>query len=113
MQSEYYSTKTQRDIDLNSGIAAFEAKNFSQALAILAPLARDGLADAQYRMAIMFQNGLGTVRNESSAVQWMRAAAQQGHALAQHGLDQKIKSAEWEEYSYQSSWMGRGGASSP
>ena len=34
----------------------------------------------------MLQNGLGVVRSEQPAAQWMRAAAEQGHALAQHGL---------------------------
>ena len=49
---------------LSSGIAAFEAKQFAQALRLLSPLAETGSADAQYRLAIMYQNGLGLVRNE-------------------------------------------------
>jgi len=74
------------EMDLASGIAAFEAKNFSQARALLAPLARQSAPEAQYRLAIIHQNGLGTVRNESPAEKWMRAAAEQNHAPAQHGL---------------------------
>ena len=34
----------------------------------------------------MLQNGLGVVRNCENAVRWMKAAADQGHALAQHGI---------------------------
>ena len=34
----------------------------------------------------MAQVGLGVVKNCASAVRWMRAAAEQGYALAQHGL---------------------------
>jgi hypothetical protein len=34
----------------------------------------------------MAQVGLGMVKNCVSAVKWMRAAAEQGFALAQHGL---------------------------
>jgi TPR repeat protein len=34
----------------------------------------------------MAQVGLGMVKNCAIAVQWMRAAAEQGYALAQHGL---------------------------
>jgi TPR repeat protein len=30
--------------------------------------------------------GLGVVKNCANAVKWMRAAAEQGYALAQHGL---------------------------
>lgn len=74
------------EISLSSGIAAFEAKNFAQSLAMLGPLAEKGLVDAQYRIAIMYQNGLGVVRNELLAMKWMVAAANQNFALAQHGL---------------------------
>ena len=74
------------DMDLASGIMAFEAKHFSRALQILSQLAEKGDTDAQYRCAIMYQNGLGLVANPDAALRWMKAAAEQGHALAQHGL---------------------------
>ncbi|NKB63812.1 MAG: sel1 repeat family protein [Gammaproteobacteria bacterium] len=73
-------------VSLASGIAAFEAKNFAQSLGLLGPLADQGNVDAQYRLAIMYQNGLGVVRNELLATKWMIAAANQGFSLAQHGL---------------------------
>lgn len=74
------------DASYASGMAAFEAKNFSQAMRFLSPLAEQGDAEAQHRCAIMYQNGLGIVANEQRAAAMMRAAAEQGHALAQHGL---------------------------
>ena len=43
-------------------------------------------SDAQYRVAVMCQNGLGQVRNEASAYRWMKDAADQGYGLALHGL---------------------------
>ena len=67
------SLNDQEEMNLSSGIAAFEAKNFAQSLALLAPLAEKGHADAQYRLAIMYQNGLGMVRNELQAMKWMTA----------------------------------------
>ncbi len=73
-------------MELSSGIAAFEAKNFAQALALLGPIAEKGNVDAQYRLAVMYQNGLGVVRNELLAMKWMVAAANQDFPLAQHGL---------------------------
>jgi len=73
-------------MDLSSGVAAFEAKHFSRSSQLLSPLADAGNADAQYRMAIMMQNGLGMTENEMQAFKYMREAAQSGHALAQHGL---------------------------
>ena len=74
------------DMSFASAMAAFEAKHFSRAMQLLSPFAEQGNAEAQHRLAIMFQNGLGMARNPEAAVKWMRAAAEQGHALAQHGL---------------------------
>lgn len=74
------------DMDLSSGIAAFEAKHFATAASLLGPLAEAGDPEAQYRMAIMAQNGLGMVENELLAFKYMKAAAEAGLGLAQHGL---------------------------
>ena len=74
------------DMDLASGVAAFEAKEFRRAFQLLAPLAARGEAEAQFRVAMMSQNGLGGVVNEALAFSSMRDAARQGHGLAQHGL---------------------------
>lgn len=74
------------DMDLASGIAAFEAKEFRRALQLLQPLAEDGHAEAQYRLAVQYQAGLGVVPNQLQAYRWMREAAEQSHELALHGL---------------------------
>ncbi|MYB33686.1 MAG: sel1 repeat family protein [Gammaproteobacteria bacterium] len=73
-------------MNLASGIAAFESRNFSQAMRLLGPLAESDVAEAQYRLAIMHQRGLGVVRNELMAYRWMTAAAEQGMSWAEHGL---------------------------
>jgi TPR repeat protein len=77
---------TDESMSLSSGISAFESKHFAMASRLLSPIAEEGNADAQFRMAIMCQNGLGMVRNDEKALEFMRSAAEQGHALAQHGL---------------------------
>ena len=74
------------EMDLSSGIACFEAKEFRRALQLLVPLAESGEAEAQFRVEVMCQNGLGTAANEMMALRWMRAAAEQEHPLALHGL---------------------------
>ena len=74
------------DMDLSSGIAAFEAKHFGTATSLLGPLADNGHPEAQYRMAIMAQNVLGMVENELLAFKYMKSAAEAGMGLAQHGL---------------------------
>ena len=74
------------EMALVSGISAFEAKQFSRAMGLLAPLAESGEVEAIYRCAVMCQNGLGTMVNQEQAFLYMKQAAEQGHALAQHGL---------------------------
>lgn len=75
-----------QDMDLSSGIAAFESKQFSRAVGLLGPLAEAGDPEAQYRVAIMAQNGLGMLENPLQAFKNMRAAAEAGLGVAQHGL---------------------------
>lgn len=75
-----------REVDFRSGMNAFEAKHFTIALRFLSPFAEAGNAEAQYRMAIMYQNGLGVLANNELAFKNMLSAAEQGLDLAQHGL---------------------------
>jgi uncharacterized protein len=81
-----YMDEDDLGIELASGVAAFEAKEFRRAMQLLSPLAELGLPAAQFRVAIMCQNGLGCVVDAGRAVQCMTAAAEQGEPIAQHGL---------------------------
>ena len=74
------------DVDLASGIAAFEAKEFRRSMQLLQPLAERGEPEAQYRIAVQYQAGLGVVQNDLQAYAWMRRAAEQDLDLALHGL---------------------------
>lgn len=69
-----------------SGIHYFESREFARAMQFLNPFAKMGDPDAQYRVAIMLQNGLGVIKNQMQSYKMMRDAAEQGHAMAQHGL---------------------------
>ena len=73
------------EMSLSSGVAAFEAKHFSQAMQLLSPLSEKD-AQSQHMLAIMYQNGLGTVESPMQAVKMMKASAEQGYPIAQHGL---------------------------
>jgi TPR repeat protein len=87
METSNVETESAENImALQSGISAFETKQFVRAYQLLYPLAEEGNVEAQYRLAIMAQNGLGMVVNEKEAERWMRAAAETGFDLAQHGL---------------------------
>ena len=78
---------TEEDVmDLNSGLKALEDKHFARAVQLLSPLAEKGEPEAQHRMAVMYQNGLGVHRNETAAALWMKLSAEQGYELAWHGM---------------------------
>jgi TPR repeat protein len=96
-------------MELGSGIAAYEAKYFGDAAKLLSPLADQGEPEAQYRMAIMAQNGLGIVKNELMAYKYMRAAAEAGLALAQHGLGFMYLEGECigQDYAHAVEWFTR------
>ena len=46
--------------------------------------AQAGNADAQYKLALAYENGDGMEKDPSEAVQWFRKAAEQGHAESQY-----------------------------
>lgn len=105
------------DMELASGIAAFEAKEFRRAWQLLDPLCDNGVAEAQYRCAIMLQNGLGVIARPKVAAELMEAAARQDYGLAQHslgcmylfgeGLEQDSKTAiKWLELAANSGLVG-------
>ncbi len=66
------SNDEQLDMELGSGIAAFESKHFASATKLLSGLAESGNPEAQYRMAIMAQNGLGMTVNQLMAYKYMK-----------------------------------------
>jgi TPR repeat protein len=49
-------------------------------------LAEQGVADAQYRLGLIYYSGRGVPQDYKEAVRWHRKAAEQGYAKAQHEL---------------------------
>jgi TPR repeat protein len=66
------------------GANAYNAKNYSQALREVTPLAKAGHADAQHLLGLMYYMGRGVARDYKVAMTWHRKAAQQGKADAQY-----------------------------
>ncbi len=66
------------------GANAYNAKNYSQALREVTPLAKAGHADAQHLLGLMYYMGRGVARDYKLAMSWHRKAAQQGKADAQY-----------------------------
>jgi len=63
--------------------AAYKKGDYATALRGLRLLADEGNADAQYRLARMYESGEGVPKNPAAARAWYRKAAEQGRADAQ------------------------------
>ena len=49
-------------------------------------LAYRGVAEAQYKLGVMYDIGKGVPKDDAKAVEWYEKAAAQGHAEAQYNL---------------------------
>ena len=72
--------------DFDDGLAAYAVGDYSAALDEWRPLAHSGDADAQYRLGLMFERGLGVDVDMEQSVRWYLAAAEQGQPRAQNNL---------------------------
>ena len=70
----------------SDGVKAVNAGKYYDAYVIWWPLARQGDADAQHNLAVLYDLGLGIAQNQVSAVKWYYRAAQQEHADSQNNL---------------------------
>ena len=70
----------------DEGTAAYDRGDYATALREWRPLAKQGVADAQYNLGVMYGEGLGVPQDYAKAVRWWRKAAEQGHATAQYNL---------------------------
>jgi TPR repeat protein len=75
--------------DLQGGLDAYHAENFSAAAQALGPLAEAGDADAQYRLGMMYDFGQGVQKDPAESARWLRLAAVQGLPEAQFALGMK------------------------
>jgi hypothetical protein len=71
---------------LDDGERAYAQHDFDTALKLLNPLAKNGNAEAQATLGLMFSNGQGVAQDFDAAIRWWRLAAAQGVALAQVNL---------------------------
>ena len=65
------------------GAAAYVREDYATALKLLRPLAEGGNDSAQARLGLMYDLGHGVAQNYTEAAKWYRAAAEQGHEVAQ------------------------------
>lgn len=69
--------------DFSSGMSAYNAHNYVEAIEQLKPEAIGGNKIAQNLVGVMYMNGLGVQQDDSEAMAWFRRSADQGYAVAQ------------------------------
>ena len=71
------------------GMDAYLRKDYLTAFKELKPVAERGDAEAQYNIAVMYERGLGVVKNYKESVKWLRKAVTKGFPKAQSSLGQR------------------------
>lgn len=79
---------------LGEGQAAYDSGNYAAALRSWKPLADQGMAAAQYKLAGLYQFGQGVDRDTALAASYIRKAADQGWAEAQSSLSDRYAAGE-------------------
>jgi uncharacterized protein len=65
---------------------AYDRGDYASALEITAPLAELGNPNAQFLLALMYDDGDGVALDDGTAIRWYQQAAEQGHSGAQFNL---------------------------
>jgi len=89
---------------------AYLERDYAKSFAILKELAATGDARAQFNLANMHRQGLGTNRSSEEGFRWMRRSASKGHAPAQTALGQMFKIGEGttQDYNEAIRWLTEG-----
>src|SRR5690349_14572247 len=66
------------DGSFQAGVKAFDQGRHAEAFAIWLPLAEQGRVEAQFNIAVLYEQGLGVGKSEAEAARWYRAAAERG-----------------------------------
>ena len=72
--------------NFEAGIAAYQANNMSLAFKEFMEAAKSGHSDSQYNIGLMYEHGIGVVKDASKAVVWYAKAAEQGNSDAEFNL---------------------------
>lgn len=80
------NAQANENANFEAGIAAYQANNLPLAYKEFLTAAKDGHADSQYNVALMYEQGIGVGKDEKEAVVWYGKSASQGNAAAQFNL---------------------------
>lgn len=71
---------------LSDANRVYDEGDYEKAVKLYSPLAKDGNAEAQYTLGMMYRAGRGVPHDYQAARKWYLLAAEQGHPLAQFYL---------------------------
>ena len=71
---------------LSDANRVYDTGDYEKAAKLYSPLAKDGSAEAQYVLGMMYRAGRGVPQDYNEARKWYRLAAEQGHPIAQFYL---------------------------
>jgi TPR repeat protein len=63
---------------LEDADAAIKRRDYATAMRLIRPLAEQGNANAQYKLGVFYDNGLGVPQDKVSAYMWLNLSASQG-----------------------------------
>jgi tetratricopeptide (TPR) repeat protein len=70
--------------ELDQGKAAYDRRDYAQAMQWYQKAAARGNAEAEYNISWLYDNGFGVTANHAEAVRWYRKSAEQGNAQAEY-----------------------------
>ncbi len=73
---------------LEEGDAKYKAGQIKEAIELYEKAANDGSAEAKYKLAMIYHEGEGVEKNQSTAVMWLKRAVRQRYAKAEYQLAQ-------------------------
>jgi uncharacterized protein len=66
---------------LEDADAAIKRRDYATAVRLIRPLAEQGNANAQYKLGVFYDNGLGVPQDKIRAYMWLNLSAAQGREV--------------------------------
>ena len=86
--------------DFDDGAKAYQKGDYVTALTLFFTLAEQGHATAQFNLGVMYENGIGVIKDFKKSVGWYRMAAEQGYVKAQFNLALMYEDGKWVKQDY-------------
>lgn len=72
--------------DFEEGVKAYDTENYKKAFTFLLPFAKQGNAEAQFKLGYILEADQGVQKNEQEALEWYKKSAKQNYLKAYRNL---------------------------